>query len=159
MRSSNSVQRLRFMLLPCCVLALLLWSTSALAGGSNLNTKGCTLTPPPMGNADPVCDNGYDDDGDGLCDVADPGCRNRQPGSIEDPECDNQDMLGAFDDDSDGLANFGEDPECETSWWNDESVARSAGGHTAEGQGGCGGSPEVAFFALPFAWLFQRRRA
>jgi hypothetical protein len=55
-----------------------------------------------------ACDNGYDDDGDGLVDLADPGC----PDAADDSElgavqCDDGD-----DDDGDGWVDYPDDPGC-----------------------------------------------
>jgi MYXO-CTERM domain-containing protein len=121
------------------------------------------------------CADGIDNDGDGLIDARDgvgaagaandPGCRNLQDGSIEDPACDDRDAQGnAFDNDGDGLANFGSgvdaDPECETPWWDDESRSRSSTGHPADGHGGCAGDAQTewALALLPLAWLWRWRR-
>ena len=54
-----------------------------------------------------ICDDGIDNDGDGLTDYpTDPGCFS-QSASIEDPACDN-----GVDDDGDELADFPADPAC-----------------------------------------------
>ncbi len=67
----------------------------------------------------PSCANGLDDDGDGLTDLDDPGCRNRadwteDTDALELPEgtvlpiaCAN-----GLDDDGDGLVDYPEDPDC-----------------------------------------------
>jgi hypothetical protein len=57
----------------------------------------------------PACANGADDDGDGLVDLADPGCPVPEA-SPEDPLCDND-----VDDDGDGLVDF-DDPTCHPVW-------------------------------------------
>ncbi len=56
----------------------------------------------------PACSNGADDDGDGLVDLADPGCTGPGDTSERDPSlvCDN-----GLDDDGDGLADLA-DPGC-----------------------------------------------
>ena len=60
----------------------------------------------PTGNE---CDNGSDDDGDGLTDLADPGCQAVDDPSERDPRtaCDD-----GFDNDMNGLIDFGDDPGC-----------------------------------------------
>lgn len=159
-RTIASTGRLRWGLLLLCLLAVSLWGTSAFAQTNLQQDKDPLLE----------CWDGLDNDGDGLTDAGeDPGCRNRLVASKEDPECDDKDGLGdPFDNaDQDSLANYGEDPECETAWWDDESRARSAGGVPADGNGGVGdpgctlpaGSGELAFLVLPFGWLMWRRRS
>jgi len=65
----------------------------------------------------PGCDNGVDDDGDGLVDMDDPGCPAPEA-ALENPQCDN----GA-DDDGDGLVDFA-DPDCSREWPYWESPPR-----------------------------------
>ncbi|MCI0584305.1 MAG: hypothetical protein L0227_15695, partial [Chloroflexi bacterium] len=55
-----------------------------------------------------ACRNGLDDDGDGLADLADPGCTGAGDESEEAlARCSN-----GLDDDDDGLVDFGQDPGC-----------------------------------------------
>jgi hypothetical protein len=55
-----------------------------------------------------ACDNGYDDDGDGVTDLADPGCADGADDSeLGAVECDDGE-----DDDGDGFADFPDDPGC-----------------------------------------------
>ena len=61
-----------------------------------------TLTEP---GARPGCDDGIDNDGDGLVDMADPGCP-FPCASPENPQCDD-----GIDNDGDGLVDFA-DPKC-----------------------------------------------
>ncbi|NNE28652.1 MAG: T9SS type A sorting domain-containing protein [Saprospiraceae bacterium] len=72
---------------------------------SLLSSQGCGGgTPPP----DPeICDNGIDDDGDGLTDCEDPDCSNASNCQTSNPEiCDN-----GIDDDGDGLTDCA-DSDC-----------------------------------------------
>ena len=57
----------------------------------------------------PACDDGIDNDGDGVRDDADPGCTGASDTSEHDPSlpCDD-----GIDDDGDGLADFPADPGC-----------------------------------------------
>jgi hypothetical protein len=138
--------RIRWIAL-CGALLGLAFAAPAFAGGTTLGPHDGTNQ----------CNNGSDDDGDALVDEADPGCRNRDSDD-ESPQCDDgvdNENGGA----GDGLVDFGEDPECESGWWDDESVARSSKGVPGDGNGGvvCGDGTELAFFALPVWWLWRRR--
>ncbi|MBW1757646.1 MAG: hypothetical protein JRJ80_15930, partial [Deltaproteobacteria bacterium] len=53
-----------------------------------------------------ACMDGIDNDGDGLIDMADPGCASSSA-RIENPQCSD-----GFDNDGDGTADFGGDPDC-----------------------------------------------
>jgi len=66
----------------------------------------------------PACDNGLDDDGDGLADLTDPGCFEALDGSERgiDWFCDD-----GLDQDGDGLADFPADPGCEDPYDPDET--------------------------------------
>ncbi len=67
----------------------------------------------------PKCDNGVDDDGDGLADLADPGCVDASDRSERGLEiCDD-----AIDADGDGAAAFPQDPGCENLFDLDERSA------------------------------------
>lgn len=70
--------------------------------------QGWRLTLPEPTTA--ACDNGIDDDGDGVADFpADPGCADSSDSSERGTAaCDD-----GFDDDADGLADFPADPGCE----------------------------------------------
>lgn len=63
----------------------------------------------------PVCDNGQDDDRDGLVDAHDPGCASpydtdeADPGVAGPPVCGNE-----IDDDEDGVVDYPADPDCLT---------------------------------------------
>jgi hypothetical protein len=63
--------------------------------------KFCPPPPPPPSSMDEICDNGVDDDEDGLVDGDDPDC--------QESECNN-----GLDDDGDGLTDE-EDPDCQLS--------------------------------------------
>jgi len=99
----------------------------------------------------PVCDNGLDDDGDGLEDYpADPGCR-LATHFEEDPECNDKidnDGDGGVDWDGGGVGN--PDPDCSSA--DDDKEQTSSGGG---GGGGCGLLGVEALFAL---LLLARRR-
>src|SRR5690606_38505357 len=85
-----------------------------------------------------ACANGLDDDGDGLVDLADPGCADATS-ATEAPQCSN-----GVDDDGDGLVD-GDDPHC-----------RSASDDRERMAAGCGLGGELAL-ALA-AWRAARRR-
>ncbi len=63
-----------------------------------------------------ACENGTDDDGDGLVDLADPGCNLLQLAS-ESPQCSD-----AIDDDGDGAIDFPADALCQGAWDDDEAA-------------------------------------
>ncbi len=71
-----------------------------------------------------VCDNGLDDDGDGLIDLLDPGCEGpgddseRSPGLI----CDD-----GLDNDGDGATDFPDDPGCAHTQWPSEQAVCNDG--------------------------------
>ncbi len=69
----------------------------------------------------PRCSDGVDNDGDGLVDAADPGCKDGS-WTWEDPACDD-----GVDNDEDGLVD-GDDPECAGApWRTSEEPAPSCG--------------------------------
>jgi hypothetical protein len=100
------------------------------------------------------CDNGKDDDGDGLADFpADPGCNNLIA-PRENPQC--QDGLnndGQFGIDFDGGFSVTgvpgpTDPQCAgRPWWNKEAKS-----------GYCGLGAEALLVVIPVAWWRSRRR-
>jgi hypothetical protein len=103
--------------------------------------------------ADPsVCDNGLDDDGDGLVDTADPACASNPTFTREDTQCQN-----GLDDDGDGRIDydggaslFGTpiaplDPQCTGPQRNRETPT------------GCGLGAEVALALAGVGWLCRRR--
>ena len=71
-----------------------------------------------------VCNNGEDDDGDGLVDFPfDPGCQARGAGSEVDPE-DPAACGNGLDDDDDGIIDFPLDPGCQSAGDIDETDPR-----------------------------------
>jgi len=93
------------------------------------------------------CANGIDDDGDGLIDLADPGCRNRNPKSLEDPECSD-----GIDNDGDGRVDM-RDEHCRGQRWRNNE--RQPPGWTAPR---CGLGAELMAILPPLLWLHGRRR-
>ena len=75
------------------------WDT----GAPNPQQGACVPNRPP---SEPDCDDGQDEDADGLTDCDDPDCENL-PVCVPDEICDN-----TSDDDSDGAADCA-DPDCE----------------------------------------------
>ncbi len=89
----------------------------------------CDMPPPPA----PQCDDGIDNDSDGLIDFpADPGCTNAD----DDTESPNPPPLfqcmDSIDNDSDGLIDFPADPGCTDIMDNDESNGGGGGGSGAD---------------------------
>jgi len=78
---------------------------------------------PLHGGSTDACSNGIDDDGDGLVDMADPGCASASDRSERSAAvaCDD-----GFDNDGDGLIDFPADPKC------------SSPADTSEGPANCG---------------------
>ncbi len=89
------------------------------------------------------CEDGLDDDLDGLIDTDDPGCT-RGAALFEEPACQN----GA-DDDGDGLTDHPADPECRTRFSHSERWARC----------GLGAELVVAVLAIAGATRRRQRRA
>jgi hypothetical protein len=91
-----------------------------------------------------ACSDGFDDDGDGAVDTADPGCLN-----TADPfetnalvSCDD-----GFDNDADGLIDYPDDPGCKNPGWLAEDPQCSDGiDNDGDGKvdwnGGSGGTPD-----------------
>ena len=84
----------------------------------------CNMPPPPA----PQCDDGIDNDGDGLIDYpADPGCTSSsdddETGGGIMPQC-----MDSVDNDSDGLTDYPADPGCTGILDNDESNGGGGGG-------------------------------
>ncbi len=95
-----------------------------------------------------ACNDGIDDDGDGLADLDDPGCRN-ETWTTESPACDND-----LDDDNDGRIDWdggpagGEpDPQCVDRPWRKTESASSR----------CGLGAELALLVPLLAWLRRQR--
>ncbi len=94
-----------------------------------------------------ACADGIDDDGDGLADLDDPGCRNPS-WTLENPACDND-----LDDDNDGRIDWDggsggglPDPQCADGPWRNKESASS-----------CGLGAELALVVPLLAWLWRRR--
>ncbi len=76
----------------------------------------------PGDPSDPAsCEDGLDNDGDGLVDASDPGCRDANWG-LENPGCDD-----GIDNDLDGLTDMA-DSDCGSPWSDNELAAASACG-------------------------------
>ncbi|WP_437931179.1 hypothetical protein WMF37_18780 [Sorangium sp. So ce291] len=98
---------------------------------------GIDDTAAPREDTDAACSNGYDDDGDGLADCADPECQWLSwcvPWREDtDAACSN-----GYDDDGDGLADCA-DPECQwLSWcvpWREDTDAACSNGYDDDGDG------------------------
>ncbi|WP_437310882.1 hypothetical protein [Sorangium sp. So ce388] len=98
---------------------------------------GVDDTAAPREDTDAACSNGYDDDGDGLADCADPECQWLSwcvPWREDtDAACSN-----GYDDDGDGLADCA-DPECQwLSWcvpWREDTDAACSNGYDDDGDG------------------------
>src|SRR5688572_21585510 len=56
------------------------------------------------------CEDGVDNDGDGLVDLNDPGCTT----PLDDDERNAAECGDGSDNDGDGLADYGQDPDCES---------------------------------------------
>jgi hypothetical protein len=91
----------------------------------------------------PPCDDGFDDDGDGLTDLADPGCADGNDLSERDPllPCDD-----GVDNDGDGTQDFPADIGCASLEWSTENPACDDGIDN-DGDGrvdwdGSGGTPD-----------------
>jgi sugar lactone lactonase YvrE len=85
---------------------------------------------------EPPCANGIDDDGDGLADLADPGCANASA-RREDPQCNN-----GRDDDHDGKIDL-DDPNCTS---------------PAASESGCGIGAELSLLLTALRFLRARSR-
>jgi hypothetical protein len=87
-----------------------------------------------------ACSDGLDNDGDGLVDLADAGCRNAG-WNIENPGCND-----GVNNDSDGLVDLA-DPQCTAAWVKSEKASS------------CGLGAELAFLLPALAvWRARRRR-
>ena len=69
----------------------------------------------------PGCDNGLDDDGDGLVDLKDPGCFGDRRGAERRPQC-----ADGVDNDGDGLVDA-KDPNCGSDADETEAAACAEG--------------------------------
>ena len=106
-----------------------------------------------------ACADGIDNDGDGLVDLADPGCANAADTSERNPAvaCDN-----GLDDDGDGLADFPLDPGCKDPSWTVEDPAcdnglDDDGDGKIDWKGGPGGeAPDENCFDKPWAKTERR---
>ncbi len=75
-------------------------------GWLNYDESLSSTDPANPGSAIGACSDGIDNDGDGVIDLADPGCASSSA-SIENPQCSD-----GFDNDGDGTTDFGGDPDC-----------------------------------------------
>jgi hypothetical protein len=107
-----------------------------------------------VAGAPPVaCADGIDSDGDGLVDLADPGCANAADASERNAAapCDN-----GLDDDGDGLADFPLDPGCKDPTWTlenpacDNDVNDDADGKIDWDGGPGGGDPDPQCVGKPW---------
>jgi len=102
-----------------------------------------------IGNEEPVCSDGLDNDGDGFTDFPeDTGCFNAT-GTTEMPLCDD-----GFDNDLDGDVDL-DDGACGRAWENVEHTAIPSQDLVAESL--CGLGAEIIFIFPPLIWLRQRR--
>ena len=123
-------------------------------GANSLLATGFT-NPIAVGIVTTACSDGLDNDGDGLVDLADPGCRDAE-WALEDPQCQdgaNNDTDEGIDFDG-GASIFGQpiapaDPQC-TSFWDD----REAPNPTSA----CGLGAELPAVLLLLAWLRRQSR-
>jgi hypothetical protein len=89
------------------------------AGGEIESDASAPVSVSGTGGVVPACDDGLDNDGDGLIDLNDPGCVDSSDLDETDvPQCSN----GA-DDDGDGATDFPADTSCSSYADNDESGA------------------------------------
>jgi DNA-binding beta-propeller fold protein YncE/mono/diheme cytochrome c family protein len=111
-----------------------------LDGVLDADERDAGTQPSNPGSLPGACNDGIDNDGDGLIDLADPGCRNSE-WNIENPQCND-----GVNNDADGLVDLA-DPHCTAAWVKSERTSS------------CGLGAEVAFL-LPAlaAWRYRRRR-
>jgi arylsulfatase A-like enzyme len=131
---------------------------ASLGGGEPLTEQdpGCVVGDVPDPASDPseqspalVCDDGVDNDGDGLADAADPGCGGPS-GVLENPQCDD----GLDNDGDGGIDHDGTPPDA-------DCVGRPSRKREAAGPL-CGAGPELwlplALLALGYQWIARARR-
>ncbi|WP_437670726.1 hypothetical protein [Sorangium sp. So ce131] len=98
---------------------------------------GVDDTAAPREDNDAACSNGYDDDGDGLADCADPECQ-WMPWCVPWREDNDAACSNGYDDDGDGLADCA-DPECQwMPWcvtWREDNDATCSNGYDDDGDG------------------------
>ena len=111
-----------------------------LDGVLDADERDAGTSPSNPGSLPGACSDGIDNDGDGLVDLADPGCKDAT-WDIENPECND-----GVNNDADGLVDLA-DPNCSAPWVKREQASS------------CGLGAEMAFL-LPLlaAWRARRRR-
>jgi YVTN family beta-propeller protein len=106
--------------------------------------------PGDPGSVPGACNDGIDNDGDGMIDLADTGCSS-SVGNMENPQCSD-----GYDNDGDGRIDFGSDTDCTASFSNRELALPQRDCHAGRMHPVQG----AAWFAMIFAalWLGTRRR-
>lgn len=94
----------------------------ALETGLMLALVLVALTPLAQAQGKPACNDGTDNDGDGLVDIDDPGCASKsdrdESNAAPAPAC-----RDSIDNDQDGQVDYPADPGCSSSDDNDEANA------------------------------------
>ncbi len=98
------------------------WDVYSCATATPTPTVAPTATPTPTATPVPACQNGVDDDSDGLIDMADPGCSSPADNNEGDGTSQCQDGI---DNDGDGAADFPNDFSCSSRQDNDETMPKA----------------------------------
>ena len=109
-------------------------------GAMNFDEQLAGTDPHNSGSVLGACNDGIDNDGDGLIDLADGGCGGNAASSIENPQCND-----GYDNEADGLVDFGSDPNCSSTADNREAPNQ------------CGLGAELAFVLVPLMLVRKRR--